>query len=110
METSGGELIFAAYPVAILFTVVAVLLCVTIFIYKKRTLQMRFSIFNMLLLVGGIGLMYFYGFVAFEEIENAETSFGIAATFPLIEIIFIYLGFKGVQKDALMLLAADRIR
>ncbi len=94
-----------------LLTLVATLLTVNIFLFKKRALQMRIANFSMLLLVG-----YFIAGGVFLYLQmNGEvpcTGFRptVWAAMPLIALIFSYLAFRGILKDQLLINSLNRIR
>ncbi len=82
----------------------------TIFLFKNRMLQIRMSIFNILLLIG-----YYATFVAFIIAYNkqlADFSFSLCfgACLPFVAIIFYYLAIRAIGKDEVMVKAADRLR
>lgn len=82
---------------------------VTLFLYKKRFLQMRLSIVNMILQLGLLILMLLQIKVRAGEI-NAEWSANTGFIFPLIGIIFTWLALRGIIKDITILKSFDRIR
>ena len=53
------ELLYPAWGLFALTAIIAIIALVTIFLYKKRILQIRLCVFNALLILG------FYGFFAF---------------------------------------------
>lgn len=81
----------------------------TILLFKNRPLQMRMTIFNIILLVG-----YYITFFVFYWIlkSDLEASFRIhwALSFPLVAMVLIYLAFRAIAKDEIMVKAADRLR
>ncbi|NDV59776.1 DUF4293 domain-containing protein [Bacteroides sp. 519] len=86
----------------------SIIAAATIFIYKNRVLQIRFSIFNSILLIG-----YYLVFVAFFfALKDNFNDFRInwALCLPLIAIIFNYLAIRAIGKDEVMVKAADRLR
>ena len=102
-------IVISTIPLLILFLVIPLLLLVSLFSFKKRIRQIRFSIFSMLLMVGSLVLIYFYrrqGIITF----NAEAFFTLFAAFPIISAILTYLGFRGVKKDEELIRSYDRIR
>ena len=106
---AGAEPLFKSYALAILLTVILILILVTIFLFKNRRLQMRLCIYNMLLNLGFYGLFYFY----YHQVVSTNQliySFAIASVFPLIAIILLWLAFRGIRKDEILVKSVDRIR
>ncbi len=109
IQVSGAEPLFKTYSLAILLTVILLLLWVTVFLFKHRRLQMRLCIYNMLLNLGFYGLFYFY-YHQVVSVNQFVYTFKIASVFPLITIILLWLAFRGIRKDDLLVKSVDRIR
>jgi len=110
-ELKAGEelLSVSAIPLATLFTITFLITIVTIFLYKKRGLQMRLCIINILLLIGSVGMIYYYVGFALSDIE-ADVSYQVFALMPLIAAILTYMAYRGIRKDELLVISMDRIR
>lgn len=86
---------------------------VTIFLYRRRRLQIRLCIVEMVLL---LGLQVFIGYYMFRTgsvmsaLANFSKEYSIAAVIPLVGIILAYLAYRGVIRDEALLRSADRIR
>ena len=96
-------------PLAIIFGIILIINLISIFLFKNRMLQMRLSIFNIMLMLGSMGLAYFYIYTAFNEL-NTTLHISFAATFPLISAILTYMAFRGIKKDEKLVKSLDRIR
>ena len=82
----------------------------TIFLYKNRMLQIRMSIFNIILLIG-----YYATFVAFiiaynGRLEDFSFQLRFASCLPFVAIVLSYLALRAIGKDEVMVRAADRLR
>ncbi len=99
----------SSMPLAALFTINLLICLITIFLYKKRGLQMRLCIINILLLIGATGVIYYYIAAAFKNFE-ATVSYGISAIMPLVAAVLTYMAYRGVRKDELLVISMDRIR
>ena len=88
-------------------TVSAILALVTIFLYKKRMLQIRLTLFNMLVLVG-----YYVTLVIFVLNLKGDASFVPSWTvcLPLISIILSWLAIRAIGKDEMLVKAYERLR
>ncbi len=96
-------------PLLILFLTVFFLLLVVIFSFRKRLLQMRLSVFSIVLMIGSLALFYFYrrqGMIQFY----ADAYFTLYAVLPIVSAILTYLAFRGVKKDEELIRSYDRIR
>jgi hypothetical protein len=108
-QQEGGEAILKAWPIAILMGLIALDSLVTIFLYKKRMLQIRFTVFNILLMLGLMVLIYF-NVSNQAEVMNASVEYKLVNVFPLISAILSYLAIRGIGKDEAMIRSMDRIR
>lgn len=93
----------------ILTSVIALLALGTIFCFINRTLQVRVSIFNMLLMLG------WYVMAAYVTYKDLGVIFWngdmkIVLTFPLISMILDYLAIRGILKDDALVKSYDRLR
>lgn len=96
-----------------LLAFVATLLTFSIFLYKKRALQMRIVNFSMLILVG-----YYLSAIAmvviFNQQQGLQTWTGFRPAFwmglPLVALILSYMAFRAILKDEMLIKSLDRLR
>jgi len=85
--------------------IVAVLSLITIFLYKKRNLQIKISYLLLLLLV----LIYvLYIILDLQSLSLSEIGYTFA--FPFISFILTYLAIGGIRKDEKLVRSLDRLR
>ena len=99
---------YAPWALFALLLLVAVSSFGCIFLFKKRMLQVRITIFNALLLVG-----YYIAYGVFVYILGKTWgSFAIewTAGLPPIALILDYLAFRAVMKDEMIVRSLDRLR
>mgnify|MGYP001068066337 CR=1 FL=1 len=82
----------------------------TIFLYKNRKLQIRLTIFNILVCIG-----WYATFAAFvlsykEQLASNAFNCNTGAILPLVAIILDLLAIRGIRKDERLVKAADRLR
>lgn len=104
-----GETVIPTLALAILLTVATVIPFITIFMYKKRVLQIRLCGLNMALLLGSTGMIYYLGTQLVEELTGV-LSYQIMTAFPIIAFILTFLALKAIGKDIALLKSMDRIR
>ncbi|MBR6538312.1 MAG: DUF4293 domain-containing protein [Bacteroides sp.] len=80
----------------------------TIFLYRNRMLQVRMTIFSMLMLVGYYITLGVFWYVLKDESQTFQL--GWAMCLPLVCIILDYLAFRAIYRDEVMVRAADRLR
>lgn len=109
LKESHPEMVVQTWTLAVLTIVIALISFVMIFLYKKRALQMRLSIYNMILMVALVGLIFYYAFTVSQEL-NAITYYSFPVVFPVIAIVLTYLAFRSIRKDELLIKSYDRLR
>lgn len=103
----------SVYPLTILASLITLIAAVTIFLYKKTSLQLRLSIINIVLIIGFI-CMEIYTLVKFYnapfDATTTNITIGMASFFALPALVFSYLAFKGIAKDIFILRSFNRMR
>ncbi len=97
-------------PLLIIVPFVALLSFATIFLYKKRKIQLKLIKFNLLLNIILIALYFFYYINSIEEITFANADYLTGSFFPLISLLFFILAFRAIRKDEKLVRSADRLR
>lgn len=98
-----------AIPIFILISISTVITIFSIFLFKKRPLQMRFTVFSIILLVSFYLMIAYYRFIAID-FEIVSTSYSIGLIIPLIASILNFMANRRIKKDEDLVKSADRIR
>ncbi|MBK6282730.1 MAG: DUF4293 domain-containing protein [Draconibacterium sp.] len=104
---NGEELIFNGMAIFVFIPVIALLHFITIFLYKKRILQIRIMVFSIVLLLGLFGLFFYFSYAGFD---GAKIAFKIPVAFPLVAVILDYLAIRAIGKDEALIRSLNRIR
>lgn len=98
---------YAPWALFAILLVVAILSFVTIFLFKKRMLQIRLTIFSSVVLIG-----YYLALVAYIFMLAENTSFTPSWTIclPFIALILNWLAIRGIGADEALVKAYDRLR
>ena len=109
---SSGEPIpvIQAIPLFVLILMLVLLLLISIFLFRNRRLQIRICVYMIILEFGLIGLGYFYFISVFREIQASDFAFQLPVIIPVLSIILIYLAFRGIRKDEILIRSIDKIR
>ena len=86
---------------------------ITIFLFKKRTLQIRLCAVEVVLLIGSLVLVALYYWLTsrlFEGLVIEHRQFGWAAPMPIVAIVLSYLASRAIFKDEVLVRSLDRIR
>ena len=98
---------YAPWALFAILLVVAALSFGTIFLFKKRMLQIRLTIFSSVMLIG-----YYMALVAYIFMLAEETTFSASWTIclPFAGIILNWLAIRGIGADEALVKAYDRLR
>ena len=97
---------YVEYKPFLIFTIATFALSfIPIFLFKKRMLQMRFCIFNMILLIA----YQVWIVIAISDVAGQST-FSITAVFPIIAGILIFLAFRNIGKDEALVQSMNSLR
>ena len=106
----------AVWPNTILLPVVLGLISflafVTIFLYKRRKVQIRLIRFDLLLNIVYLALIFFYYVPELEAITQTSADYirepGIYL--PIVSVVFLILANRFIMKDEKLIRSADRLR
>ncbi len=104
-----ASLAMPALALNILLLLAVLITGVTIFLYKKRMLQIRLSALNLGLHAGLSVMIFYFGKMAAKELQ-AELSFNWPLILPLISLILIFLAMRSIGKDEALIRSLNRIR
>ena len=109
--TTPSELVYPAWALMALLAIIILIAFITIFLFKKRMLQIRLCIFNAFLLIGFYGLFAFFlwkmsampGIFHFSNVR-------LALAFPFISLILDYLAIRNIGADETLIQSLNRLR
>ncbi len=99
----------ATIPFAVITAISAIINLIAIFMYKKRLLQKRLGIFNIILMIGIYAVIYIIPNYLLD-IPDITVNYQYAVTFPGVSAIFVFMANKAIQKDINIIKSYDRIR
>ena len=92
-----------------LASIIPAITLVTIFLFRKRILQMRLCSFAIVLMIFQAIYMIASFFIASKDAATACHLY-LPVVVPFINVILTYLAIRGIGKDEAMVRAADRLR
>ena len=110
IELESGEVVQNAYFLPLLPLIIALLAVGTIFLFKKRLLQIRLCVVNIVLAIMFYPYMFLHLYFATKGVENISTFWGIPSSFQLINVILLFLAIRAIGHDEALVRAADRMR
>lgn len=108
--TAEPELVYPMWGLFALTAVISILALVTIFLFKKRILQIRLCVFNAILMLGFYGLFAFFIWVMEGKFTDIALNVKIALSFPIIALILNYLAIRNIGADEALVRSLDRLR
>ncbi len=115
IKNAEGVMVFPMPYLIFIAALAALLPLVNIFLFKRRMLQVRLCVVQIVLTLGVLvvaGVYYYLSNRYFgsetEGVVNA--SIRIVCALPIVAIIFDYLALKAIFKDELLIKSLDRIR
>lgn len=108
-----GEMTQSTIWLGIILAIATALPLITIFLFKKRTLQIRLCAVEVVLLIGSLVLVALYYWLTsrlFEGLVIEHRQFGWAAPMPIVAIVLSYLASRAIFKDEVLVRSLDRIR
>ncbi len=112
-EIEAGEapqLIIPGWALSILTVLTTGLSLITIFLFKKRMIQIRLCALNLGLLLGLSGMIYYMGKSGAKELGANDLSFNFPLVLPLVAMVFVFLAMRAIGKDEALVRSMDRIR
>lgn len=115
LDAEGARVLSTLY-LGLLLLLAGGLSLVTIFLFRRRLLQIRLCVVSMVLLAGGAvmeGVYYYLCRRAFFGLEHmGEPLSGVrpAAVLPLVALLLVFLASRAILRDELLVRSADRIR
>ena len=105
-----GELTDSTWGLFVIGLMSSIAALITIFLYKNRILQIRLSIFNIVLM---IGFYLYFGYIMYKvyPVENLEFSkVGFGAIMPIVSIILTILAIRKIGADEALIRSLNRLR
>ena len=83
---------------------------ITIFLFKKRKLQKRLILLNILLTIGVFVAQYYLIEIFKKDIGIVQGDWQMTAILPLFILVFHVFAYRGIAADEKLLSSADRMR
>lgn len=105
------------WPLVTLVLVCGVLALGSIFLFRRRTLQVRLVAVGFLLNVVYAFVLFFWAVDHYADLLSAgmggttpQVSWFVGAFAPLVSLVFFFLAQRAIKKDEALVRAADRLR
>lgn len=106
-----GEPVLDTYFVLALEVIIASVALLTVFLFKNRRLQVRLTIFNIVLQLGFYALMgvYLYILLRGDDALQLERC-SLTLAFPLVGAVLSYLALRAIIRDEVLVAGLGRLR
>lgn len=104
----------SSYVYFVLLMIIIGLSIVSIFLFKKRPLQFKLTVINVLASVAIIVLQYFQ--IKMEAAQWQQSKMLVSATYlpaaflPIIILVLLFLAARGIYKDERLVKSLNRLR
>lgn len=103
-------------PLILIIVAVGILSIVSVFLFKKRAMQIRVIAITMLVDMVYIGLIFLYYVDKFANVLElnfktmTSVSYSVGSMLPILSLILLFMANKAVRKDEKLVRSADRLR
>ena len=109
---------FDKWALATITVIIPAMALINIFLFKRRLLQARLNIMNVILCLGYYALLALYtayivkGYepIGEQNLTNADWYLTVWAAIPLVNLVLIMMATRRILKDEALVRAADRLR
>lgn len=105
-----GDIINSTWGLFAIGAISSFIALITIFLFKTRMLQIRISIFNIIVM---LGFYLYFGFLVYRINPESNLQFqniGVGIIMPAIAIILTYLAIRKIGADEVLVRSLDRLR
>lgn len=113
LKDAAGVTLQPALYLGIALAAASLLPLVTIFLFKRRLVQIRLCVVELVLLIGAEAMMGIYFYLCNRYFSGGEFyshTFKISLIFPLVCLVFDFLALRAVFRDEKLVRSLDRIR
>lgn len=97
------------WALMVIMSISAVLEFMAIFLFRRRAVQMRFCNFCIILMVGWYIALVAFAYIMGDGLTGAWRPH-VWAAIPAVNAILLYLAFRSILKDELLVKSLDRLR
>lgn len=106
---NGQTEFYSLLPLLILISLINIITFSSIFLFKHRMIQIRMNIFNLVLQLGSIGIMFYFLTNAAKNI-GVDYQTSILIILPAVAAIFTFLAIRQIAKDEALVRSISRLR
>ena len=96
-------------PLSMLLLLIPIVSFITIFLFKNRKLQIRFTAILILLIAALILALAYYSYYVISN-YNSEINPRLNLIYPLLMMVSSFLAYRSIRKDEEIVRSYDRLR
>ncbi|MBP1667898.1 MAG: hypothetical protein H6Q21_264 [Bacteroidetes bacterium] len=105
-----AEMIIRTLPVLLLICITGVISFVNIFQFRRRVIQMRICLVNILLLAILLLLILLYYHIAKRDLPVEAHAFKLPGIFPVVGIVLTFLAYRNIHEDEILVQSYEHLR
>lgn len=109
LVNSQNEVVASVWALSAINVLIPAISLITIFLFKKRILQIRLSFINIVLMAGFYGILFIYLWQFGKNLE-AKWYLNFISSFHLVNIILSFLAIRSIGKDEALVKSLNRLR
>jgi len=110
VDGSNGTTVVGFWYLLCLSAIIVLLQLVSILLFKKRVLQSKLAICNLILMIGFVLIAWLAVKGSLSTLGNGISSLKLPLIFPIISAVLNYLASRAIKKDEALVRSVDRIR
>lgn len=108
--TNGFNMTFTTVWLSVLIAIIPAISFISILLYKRRMLQIRLSVFNMILMAGFYAMFFIVQYYTLKNITIIAQTMEWPIILPFISIVLTYLAIRAIGKDEALVRSLNRLR
>ena len=109
VQQTGNLFQSSVWGLTAISALVPIISLITLFLFKKRIIQIRLSVINMVLMAGFYVLLLIYIWFANQNLHT-DWYLKVTTAFPLINIVLNILALRAIGKDEALVRSVNRLR
>lgn len=110
LDSSKESVVMPGWYMVVLNAVITLTTLVTIILFRHRSLQVRFSIFNIIVQLGFFAMLFVYLYLCRETAGGISYHTNLMIVFPIAQVILTILAIRSILIDNALVKSVDRLR
>lgn len=103
-------LMYSTWGLFVLALAIAIISLFTVFLFRRRMMQIRFTVFNSCLILGFYALFGFFAWITPEKLNAESLVVSLPLAFPIVALVFNWLAIRSIGADEALVRSLSRLR